>query len=82
MLTVKIGRRGQITIPRTVRRNVGFKEGDSLAIIPSENQVILKPLTQTLLDLRGSIPVEAPQDFDEIRKQVIASRGTRMKDGA
>ena len=50
-----------------------LKEGDSLAIISSENQVILRPLTQTLLDLRGSIPVEEPQDFEEIRKRVIAS---------
>jgi len=75
MLTVKIGRRGQITVPRTIRRQLGLKEGDSLAIISSENQVILRPLTQTLLDLRGSIPVEEPQDFEEIRKRVIASRG-------
>ena len=82
MLTVKIGRRGQITVPRTIRRQLGLKEGDSLAIIPSENQVILRPLTQTLLDLRGSIPVETPQDFEEIRKRVIASRGRRMKEGA
>jgi len=59
-----------------------LKEGDSLAIIPLENQVILRPLTQTLLDLRGSIPVDAPQDFEEIRKRVIASRGRRMKEGA
>ena len=81
MLKVKIGRRGQITIPRTVRRNVGFKEGDSLAIIPMENQVILRPLTQTLLDLRGSIPVETPQDFEEIRKRVIAGRARKMNDG-
>ena len=82
MLTVKIGRRGQITVPRTIRRQLGLKEGDSLAIISSENQVILRPLTQTLLDLRGSIPVEEPQDFEEIRKRVIASRGRRMKEGA
>ena len=82
MLTVKIGRRGQITVPRTIRRQLGLKEGDSLAIIPSENQVILRHLTQTLLDLRGSIPVDAPQDFEEIRKRVIASRGRRMKEGA
>ena len=82
MLTVKIGRRGQITVPRTIRRQLGLKEGDSLAIFPLENQIILRPLTHTILDLRGSIPVEEPQDFEEIRKRVIASRGRRMKEGA
>ena len=81
MLTVKIGRRGQITVPRTIRRQMGLKEGDSLAIIPLENQIILRPLTQTLLDLRGSIPVEEPQDFEEIRKRVIAGRARKMNDG-
>jgi len=58
-----------------------LKEGDSLAIIPLENQIILRPLTQTLLDLRGSIPVEEPQDFEEIRKRVIAGRARKMNDG-
>jgi hypothetical protein len=27
--------------------------------------------TKTLLDIRGSIPVSGPQDFDTIRQQVI-----------
>lgn len=81
MLTVKLGRRGQITVPRVIRRQFDLREGDSLAIIPMEDQVVLKPLTHTLLDLRGSIPVEAPQDFDTIRRQVIATRARRQKDG-
>ena len=81
MLTVKIGLRGQITIPRNIRRQLGLKEGDSLAIIPLENQVILRPLTQTLLDVRGSVLVNAPQDFNKIRKQVIAGRTRRNQDG-
>jgi hypothetical protein len=28
------------------------------------------PTTLTLLDLRGSVPIPGPQDFDAIRKQV------------
>jgi hypothetical protein len=38
--------------------------------MPQEDQVIIRPLTQTLLDLRGSVPVSAPQDFSAIRQQV------------
>jgi AbrB family looped-hinge helix DNA binding protein len=81
MLIVRIGKRGQITFPREIRRQYGLSEGDSLAVIPLENQVILRPLTKTLLDVRASIPVEAPQDFGKIRKQVIAARTRRMRDG-
>lgn len=31
----------------------------------------LSPPTKSLLDIRGSVPVSQPQDFDAIRKQVI-----------
>jgi hypothetical protein len=34
------------------------------------------PTTPTLLDLRGSVPVPGPQDFDAIRQQVIRIRST------
>ena len=81
MLTVKVGRRGQITVPRKVRQVLELKEGDGLAFIIEENQVILQPISQTLLDLRGSVKVKGPQNFDEIRGKVIAGRGGRGRDG-
>jgi hypothetical protein len=40
---------------------------NSLSQIPAEDGL---PATLTLLDLRGSVPVSGPQDFDDIRKQV------------
>ena len=83
MLTIKIGRRGQITIPREIRRRFGLHEGDNLALIPEGDRVILRPVTQTLLDLRGSVLVSEPQDFDAIHQQVIAERAaqTGKRDG-
>jgi antitoxin PrlF len=81
MLTVKVGRRGQITVPRKVRQALDLKEGDGLAFITEENQVVMQPISQTLLDLRGSVPVKGPQDFAEIRQQVTAERGRRRTDG-
>ena len=74
MLTIKIGRRGQITIPHRIRQQVGLREGDSLAMIPQEGQVILRPITQTLLDLRGSVVVSGEQDFNAIRQQVFSDQ--------
>jgi hypothetical protein len=35
------------------------------------DEVILQPLTRTLFDLRGSVPVSGAQDFTTIRQQVI-----------
>jgi hypothetical protein len=40
-----------------------------------DKHAVIKPFTQTLLDLRGSIPVSGKQDFDAIRKQVLAKQG-------
>lgn len=78
MVTVKVGRRGQITIPSQVRRQMGFDEGDTIALIREGDHMVLRPITETLLDLRGSISVSAPQDFEAIRHQVIAARARKV----
>lgn len=82
MIIVRIGRRGQITIPRQVRQALNLQEGDTLAVIPEGGQAILKPITQSLLDLRGSIQVSGPQDFEAIRTEVIAQRAKRAGHGS
>lgn len=71
MIMIKMGRRGQITLPGVIRRKIGLQEGDQIAVVSQGDQVILRPLTRTLLDLRGSVPVETPQDFTAIRRKVI-----------
>lgn len=77
METIKVGRRGQITIPSEIRRRMGLQEGHSLAIIRVDDQLILRPITETLLDLRGSVHVEGPQDFSAIRRKVISTRAKK-----
>ena len=71
MILIKIGRRGQITLPSLLRQQLGLQEGDNLVLIPEEDQVIIKPLHRTLLDLRGSVPVTGPQDLRTVRQQAI-----------
>ncbi len=75
MITSKIGRRGQITLPRMIRQWLDLKEGDRVAFVKRDDEIVLQPLSQTLLDLRGSISVSTPQDFDAIRHQVVQARG-------
>ena len=82
MITIRIGQRGQITIPREIRRQLGIQEGDTIALIPEAGQAILRPVKQTLLDLRGSVEVSGPQDFAEIRQQVISTRSERANHGS
>ena len=77
MISTKVGRRGQITLPHLVRQWLRIEQGDRVVFIRREGEIILQPLTETLLDLRGSVPVDDPQDFDDIRRQVVNERGQR-----
>jgi len=77
-----IGRRGQMTVPRDIRRSLHLEEGDRIAFIRRGDEVILQPLTTTLLDLRGSVPVDEPQDFAAIRDQVIRDHARKVASSA
>jgi len=74
MLVTRVGRRGQITIPKEVRRKLRIEAGDQIEFIVDGEQLVIKPITQTLLGLRGSIRVSSKEDFDAIRKQTISNR--------
>ncbi len=70
MIVSRVGRRGQITLPRAIRDWLHVEEGDRVAFVRRGDEIVMQPLTRTLLDLRGSVPVPGPQDFDAIRRQV------------
>ena len=78
MITSKVGRRGQITLPRPIRRWLSLQEGDHIAFVRRGDEVVLQPLTGTLLDLRGSVPVAGTQDFAAIRQQVIEAHARKV----
>jgi len=70
MITAKVGRRGQITLPCAIREQLAVEEGQRVAFVIEGGKVTLYPLNQTLLDLRGIVPVTGPQDFEAIRDTV------------
>ena len=78
MIVGKVGRRGQMTVPKEIRRSLNLHEGDRIAFIRRGDEVVLQPLTDTLLDLRGSVPVEEPQDFAAIRARVVQDRARKV----
>ena len=80
MKIIKVGRRGQISIPQNIRQTLNLQEGDRLAFIQRGNEVILQPLHQTLADFRGSVPVSKPQDFNAIRQEVFNAQSYRTND--
>ncbi len=78
MIITKVGRRGQITLPRPIRRQLDLQEGDRIAFVQRGDEIILQPLTKTLFDLRGSVPVSGPQDFATIRQQVVETHARKV----
>jgi antitoxin PrlF len=77
MLATKVGRRGQIVLPKEVRMKIKITEGDRIAFVIDGEQIIIKPIAHSLMDLRGSIRVKGKQDFDAIRNQVKTKRAQR-----
>ena len=65
-MIVKIGPRGQITIPKSFRKSLNISPGDTLFITEVGGQLHLRPVTETIFDMRGIIPVDEPQDLEAV----------------
>ena len=71
-------RKGQVTIPKPIRDELDLSEGDRVAFFLRDDEVVLKPLRGSILELEGSVtPRDRPEDFDRIRRTV---RRTRAKE--
>lgn len=77
MLNVRVSPKGQVTLPREIRRKLKIKSGDQMAVILDGDQIVFKPFIKTLLDMRGSVKVEGEQDFEKIRAEVLSKRAKR-----
>ena len=79
MLNVRVNPKGQVTLPREIRRKLKIKTGDQMAVILDGEQIVIKPITHTLLDLRGRVRVSGKQDFDAIRQQVMRKHAQKRE---
>jgi antitoxin PrlF len=77
-LTV-VTRKGQITIPADIRRKLGIKVGDKIALTVEEDRMSLTPATFTLESAYGSVePTQRPEDFAEITCQAKEEKVARV----
>lgn len=76
-----ITRKGQVTIPTAIRDRLGMKEGEKVLFVMRGEEVVLKVIKETILDLRGSVQSSAhPEDFEKIRrsvKQAVAKKAAK-----
>jgi AbrB family looped-hinge helix DNA binding protein len=70
MITVKVGRNGQVVIPSVVRKRLGLEEGDRVAfVVDGDGKTVLEPVKKTLRELRGSVKVKR-RDIEKVRLEV------------
>lgn len=71
LLTV-VTRKGQITIPASIRRSLGIKQGDKVALSLSHDgkpQAVLRPVRSVAELTFGAVtPRRRPEDFKELRR--------------
>ena len=74
-LFTSVTRKGQITLPAEIRRSLGIKEGDKVAVslvVGAEGeqpQVMLKPVRSVAELTFGAVtPRKQPEDIKELRK--------------
>ena len=65
--------KGQMTIPKEVRKALNLKPSEKIIIVVEGKQAVIKPLKENLLDIGGSIKIpekEKPIHFKKVREEV------------
>lgn len=70
---VTLTSKGQITIPKEIRKALNLKPSEKVIIVVEGDNAVIKPLRGNILDIGGSIRVsdkEKPIDFRRVREDV------------
>ena len=65
--------KGQMTIPKEVRKALNLKPSEKVVIVVEGDQAIIKPLRGNILDIGGSVKIEGhekPIHFRKVREKV------------
>ena len=68
-----VTRKGQITLPAELRKSLGIREGDKVALSlagPDQGQICLRPVRSVAELTFGVVtPRKQPEDFEELRQR-------------
>ena len=80
-IVATVTRKGQVTIPREVRRRLGVGTLDKVAFVLDAEGVHLKPVSVTLEALFGSVPPlpdREPGDFEAMIDEAMQERASQL----
>lgn len=69
MSTSTITAKGQVTIPKEIRKTLGLKTADRLLFLQEKGRVILYPIKGNILNVYATIKQKKPLDFKNLRKK-------------
>lgn len=69
MNAVKILPKGQITLPKEIRKSLNIKEGDTLVIENSDGEIVMRK-GKTIFDFVGTLP-DLGLSIDEVRDKAV-----------
>lgn len=79
MLQSTMTRKGQVTIPKVIRDRLGLKEGEKVFFMMRGEEVVLKVIKGTILELKGSVrSAGRPEVFRNIRQLVKGTVARRV----
>lgn len=81
MHATTLTQKGQVTIPRAVRRALGLKPGDRVLITLDGDRALLVPAhRRSLSQLRGALPATVPfPGHQQIREEIRLQRGEMLR---
>ncbi len=77
MKTSLVTTKGQVTIPATVRHQLGIHQGDRVGFIYEDGKVIILPVIKNIEAAFGLVSAEQSASLDDM-EQAIQSRGGEL----
>jgi antitoxin PrlF len=80
---IRVQEKGQVTLPADVRKKLGLKKGDLVAVTETDGGVLITPqevIATRALDRLGAAAREQGLDLDAFIEEVREDRGAMLKE--
>jgi AbrB family looped-hinge helix DNA binding protein len=74
LTTVRVQEKGQVTIPRDLRRRLQLRKGDMVTFIETSQGVVIRPVGQALQELQGALEKQLAQRGQSLEMLLAASQ--------
>ena len=79
--TLKVSSRGQITLPATMRKRVGIREGGAVVIEDRDDEIVLKPAAIFEIEMYSDKQIAEWEEADRMSADEKAAILKRLKRG-